>query len=77
MKYIKYIKQHYLYLVFIILGLIDQNSDLLIQFVQQCNISPKNVSILRFIIIAVGACVLHLKNPKPNQNVTSWKLHWS
>jgi hypothetical protein len=67
MNTINWIKQHFLPILFLVFGLIDQNSDLLITFATQCNINPKHVSLLRMILISIGGIILYLKNPKKTE----------
>lgn len=54
------IKRHYLPLILIILGVIDQSTDLLIQLCQELNLPPYATTIFRILVIVLGAFKLYV-----------------
>lgn len=63
-KIIDYAIKHWLPIVFIIGGIIDQNTDLMVQFIQEINLPAWYGSLLRIIVITVGSFKLYLTKPK-------------
>jgi hypothetical protein len=54
------IKRHYLPLILIILGVIDQSTDLLIQLCQELNLPTYATTIFRILVIILGAFKLYV-----------------
>ena len=58
----KAIKQHALPLILIILGIIDQSTDLFLQLCNELNLKPICTTILRIIFISLAAIKLYITN---------------
>ena len=65
----KAIKQHALPLILIILGIIDQSTDLLLQLCNELNLNTICTTILRIIFISLAGIKLYVTNAnKMNDN---------
>ncbi len=59
-KILAYLKKHYLPIILVIGGIIDQTTDLLVQLLSEVNAPAYYGTILRIIVITVGAIKLYL-----------------
>ena len=57
-----YLKQHLLPIILIILGIIDQSTDLLMQLMNEVNAPAYAPTLFRIVIIILGATKLYLSN---------------
>ena len=57
-----YLKQHLLPIILIILGILDQSTDLLMQLMKEVNAPDYAPTVFRIIIIILGATKLYLSN---------------
>lgn len=62
------IKQHYIPIILIILGIIDQSTDLFIQLINELNLKPYCLTIFRIIVISLGAIKLYITNANKMNN---------
>lgn len=58
----KAIKQHALPIIIIILGIIDQSTDLLLQLCTELNLKPFCTTILRIVFISLAGIKLYITN---------------
>jgi hypothetical protein len=61
-KIIYYLIKHYLPILLVIGGIIDQTTDLLVQFLNEINAPIWCGTLLRIVIISVGSIKLYLTN---------------
>lgn len=67
----KHLKQHYLPIILIILGVIDQSTDLLVQFLHEVNAPIWCGTLLRIIVVSFGGFKLYITNSnKLNKDVS-------
>jgi hypothetical protein len=57
-----YLKQHLLPILLILLGIIDQSTDLLMQLMNEVNAPSYAPTVFRIIIITLGSIKLYLSN---------------
>ena len=57
-----YLKQHLLPIILIILGIIDQSTDLLMQLMNEVNAPAYAPTVFRIVVITLGTIKLYLSN---------------
>lgn len=63
-KILAYLKEHYLPIVLVLGGIIDQSTDLLVQLLSELNAPAYYGTILRIIVITFGAIKLYVTTKK-------------
>ena len=63
-KLIDYIRIHWFPILFVLGGIIDQNTDLMVQFLQEINFPAWCGTLLRIIVITMGSFKLYKTKPK-------------
>jgi len=63
-KIIDYLIKHYLPILLVIGGIIDQTTDYLVLLLEQVNAPIWAGTVLRIVVISVGAIKLYLSTPK-------------
>lgn len=61
-KTMNYLKQHLLPIILIVLGILDQSTDLLMQLMKEINAPDYAPTLFRIIIITLGSIKLYLSN---------------
>lgn len=63
-KLLAYLKEHYLPIILVLGGIIDQSTDLLVQLLSEFNAPPYYGTILRIFVITFGAIKLYVTTNK-------------
>jgi hypothetical protein len=59
----KYIKEHLLPIIIILAGILDSSTDLLMTLLEQINAPEYAATLVRIVVISIGAIKLYLSNP--------------
>jgi hypothetical protein len=64
----KQIKEHLLPIILIVLGILDQTTDLLVDLIEQMGLPAYFGTILKILVITLGAVKLYLSQPNKFKN---------
>jgi hypothetical protein len=64
----KQIKEHLLPIILIVLGILDQTTDLLVDLIEQMGLPVYCGTILKILVITLGAVKLYLSQPNKFKN---------
>ena len=64
----KQIKEHLLPIILIVLGILDQTTDLLVDLIEQMGLPVYFGTILKILVITLGAVKLYLSQPNKFKN---------